>query len=69
MSVESSFFKDRPATEEELDSLPDDTPDVTGTAKYEDLHKVTVTETYHRVTAEGTVRENSFLENWFFRVN
>jgi len=69
MSVESSFFKDRPATREELRNIPNETPDVTGFTQFEDLCKVTVVESFDHVDPNGNVTEHSHLENWFFRSN
>lgn len=74
MSVESSFFKDRPANEDELNTLPDDTPEVTGASQYEDLYKVSAEESYFserkfvpRKGKSSGIKRNR--ENWFFRVN
>lgn len=69
MDVEPNICSDRPATSEELRSIPNETPEVTGFTQFEDLCKVTVVESFEYVEADGAVTQHCYPENWFFRTN
>jgi hypothetical protein len=66
MSVESSFLKDRPATNEELQKLSTETPHLRSPGRHEDLFSLDAAE------FEGIPTLDEFyksLERWTFRLN
>jgi hypothetical protein len=71
MSVESSFLKDRPANQDEIQNLEFDTPVVLGQRSYDDLLKVqTVGEKVGKPeTIDGIEFQKFKRNNWYFRMN
>lgn len=66
MSVESSFFKDRPPEAKELRDLPDSLPSVTFPREYDDIFRVDAAMDIEQVSEEE-FRAN--LTRWYFRMN
>jgi hypothetical protein len=71
MSVESSFLKDRPANQDEIQNLEFDTPVVLGQRFYDDLLKVqTAGEKVGKPeTIDGIEFQKFKRNNWYFRMN
>jgi hypothetical protein len=66
MNVESSFLKDRPPTNKELQNLSTETPYLRSPGRYEDLFSLDAAECEEIPTPE---KFYSSLKRWTFRLN
>lgn len=66
MSVESSFFADRPANSKEAKDLPTELPSLTFPREYEDIYRV---DSAMNVKQVGPSKFEGNLDRWYFRMN